>query len=326
MTVAADASDADGSIAKVEFFAGDTKIGEDATAPYTADWTTPDDEGLYELTAKATDDDGNATTSRLVQVQVGELFGDLVPFTNVNGEFERLGAGQFRITGAGADAWQGTDQYTTLYQPAGGDDEYDAVVRVDASTVTNSSGKAGLIIRNDMTQPGTSPGYAMLAWRPSGGMEFLTDPDGNGQLNASVAGGTTSVPKWLKLSRRGGEVSAYWSNNGTSWTQVGAAVTLANIGSTQDVGMFVMSHEAGTAKSADFSQFAIDSDPQDPAAADPERAADLCRRPASDEFDSPSLLPKWALRNDPARRSPSRVARSTCRSPPVTSTRRAPVR
>ena len=58
VTVAADASDADGSIAKVEFFAGDTKIGEDATAPYTADWTTPDDEGLYELTAKATDDDG----------------------------------------------------------------------------------------------------------------------------------------------------------------------------------------------------------------------------------------------------------------------------
>ena len=48
---------------------------------------------------------------------MGELFGDLVPFSNVNGEFERLGAGQFRISGAGANAWQGTDQYTTLYQP-----------------------------------------------------------------------------------------------------------------------------------------------------------------------------------------------------------------
>ena len=144
------------------------------------------------------------------------------PFTNVNGEFERLGAGQFRVTGAGADAWQGTDQYTTLYHPAGGDDDVRrGRPRRRAAPSPNSSGKAGLIIRNDMTQPGTSPGYAMLAWRPSGGMEFLTDPDGNGQLNASVAGGTTSVPKWLKLSRRGGEVSAYWSNNGTTWTQVG---------------------------------------------------------------------------------------------------------
>ena len=299
--VTAAASDADGSVAKVEFFDGDTLIGEDTTAPYTVTWTAPDAEGLYELTAKATDDAGNTTTSRLVQVQVGELFGNLLPFTNVNGEFERLGAGQFRLNGAGADTWQGTDQYTALYHPAGGDDSYDAVVRLDASTLTHQSGKAGLIIRNDMTQPGTSPGYAMVAWRPSGGIEFLTDPDGNGQLNASVAGGTSSTPKWLKLSRRDGQVSAYWSNNGTTWTQVGTAVTLANIGTTQDVGMFVMSHEAGVAKSADFSQFAIDSDPQEPEPQAPSDPLSCVGGPLSDDFTSPSLLPKWALRHDPAR-------------------------
>ena len=114
-----------------------------------------------------------------------------------------------------------------------------------------------------MTQPGTSPGYAMLAWRRAGGMEFLTDPDGNGQLNASVAGGTSSVPKWLKLSRRGDQVSAYWSNNGTTWTQIGTAATLADIGDTQDVGFFIMAHESAV-RTADFSQFAVDSDPQEP--------------------------------------------------------------
>ncbi|HYH71960.1 MAG TPA: ThuA domain-containing protein [Nocardioides sp.] len=302
VTVAADATDADGSIEKVELFAGKTKIGEDATAPYTAAWTTPDDEGLYEITATATDDDGNTTTSRLVQVQVGELFGDLVPFSNVNGEFERLGAGQFRISGAGANAWQGTDQYTTLYQPGAGDDEYDAVVRVDASTLANNSGKAGLIIRNDMTQPGTSPGYAMLAWRRAAGMEFLTDPDGNGQLNASVAGGTSTVPKWLKLSRRGAQVSAYWSNNGTTWTQIGTAATLANIGDTQDVGFFVMAHESAV-RTADFSQFAVDSDPQEPEPEPetPGQPLSCVGGPLSDDFTSPSLLPKWALRHNPAR-------------------------
>jgi glucose/arabinose dehydrogenase/type 1 glutamine amidotransferase/regulation of enolase protein 1 (concanavalin A-like superfamily) len=300
VAVAADASDADGSVAKVEFFAGDTKIGEDDTAPYAATWTAPAEEGLYELTAKATDDEGNVTTSRLVQVQVGELFGDLVPFSNVGGEFERLGAGAFRISGAGNNTWQGVDQYTTLFKPGGGDDEYDAIVRVDASTLLNNSGKAGLLIRNDMTQPGVSPGYAMLAWRRANGMEFLTDPDGNGQLNASVAGGTSTVPKWLKLSRRGNEVSAYWSNNGTSWTQVGAAVTLAGIGSTQDVGMFIMAHETGV-RTADFSQFAIDSDPQEPEP-EPETPSEplsCVTGPVSDEFDSPALLPKWALRNAP---------------------------
>ena len=94
-------------------------------------------------------------------------------------------------------------------------------------------------------------------------MEFLTDPDGNGQLNASVAGGTSTVPKWLKLSRRGDQVSAYWSNNGTTWTQIGTAATLANIGDTQDVGFFIMAHESAV-RTADFSQFAVDSDPQEP--------------------------------------------------------------
>jgi glucose/arabinose dehydrogenase/PKD repeat protein/type 1 glutamine amidotransferase len=314
VAVAADATDADGSIAKVEFFAGDTKVSEDDTAPYTATWTAPAEEGLYELTAKATDDEGNATTSRLVQVQVGELFGDLVPFTNVNGEFERLGAGAFRISGAGANAWQGTDQYTTLFKPGGGDDSYDAIVRVDASTLNHNSGKAGLIIRNDMTQPGTSPGYAMLAWRRAAGMEFLSDPDGNGQLNASTAGGASTVPKWLKLSRRGAEVSAYWSNDGDSWTQVGTTVTLTGIADTQDVGMFIMAHESAV-RTADFSQFAIDTDPQEeePEPETPSEPLTCVTGPVSDEFDSPALLPKWAMRNAPG--APITQAGGTLRLP-----------
>ncbi|MGF9753812.1 ThuA domain-containing protein [Microvirga sp. 0TCS3.31] len=302
VAITAEATDADGSIAKVEFFAGDAKIGEATSAPYTVSWTAPAEEGLYQITAEATDDDGNATTSRLVQVQVGELFGDLVPFSNVNGEFERLGAGSFRISGAGSNAWQGTDQYTTLYQPGAGDDEYDAIVRVDASTLANNSGKAGLIIRNDMTQPGVSPGYAMLAWRRAAGMEFLTDPDGNGQLNASVAGGTSTAPKWLKLSRRGTQVSAFWSNNGTDWTQIGTPVTLANIGATQDVGMFIMAHESAV-RTADFSQFSVGEptvvEPPEPEA--PSEPLSCVGGPLSDDFTSPSLLPKWALRHAPAR-------------------------
>ncbi|NYE36076.1 glucose/arabinose dehydrogenase/PKD repeat protein/type 1 glutamine amidotransferase [Nocardioides cavernae] len=299
--VTAEASDLDGTVAKVEFFQGETKIGEDTSAPFSTTWTAPEEEGLYEITAKATDDEGKTTTSRLVQVQVGELFGDLVPFSNASGEFERLGAGAFRISGAGANAWQGTDQYSTLFQPAAGDEEYDAIVRVDASTLQNNSGKAGLIIRNDMTQPGSSAGYAMLAWRRASGMEFLTDPDGNGQLNASVAGGTSTTPKWLKLSRRGEQVSAYWSNNGTSWTQIGAAVTLSGIADTQDVGMFIMAHESAV-RTADFSQFSV-GDPEvvEPEPGTPSEPLSCVGGPLSDDFTSPALLPKWALRHDPAR-------------------------
>lgn len=297
--VTADASQDEGAISKVEFFVGDSSLGEDSTAPYAVTWRTPVEEGLYNLTAVATNEAGKTKTSRIVVAQVGELFGSLQTFTNVDGSFERLPSG-FRITGAGNDAWQGTDQYSALYQPSGGDDSYDAVVRVDAHTMTHGSAKAGLIVRNDMTQPGVSPGYAMVALRPANGMEFLTDSDGNGQLNTSVGGGTSGTPKWLKLSRRGDAFSGYWSNNGTTWSQIGTTQTLANAGASQDVGMVEMAHEAA-AKSADFSQFAIETDPTEPQPEQPSDPLTCATGPVSDEFDSPALLPKWTLRNEAAK-------------------------
>ena len=66
--VRAEASDADGSIAKVEFFEGDTLVGEDASAPYTVTWTPPAAEGLYKLTAGRPTTTATTKTSRLVQV------------------------------------------------------------------------------------------------------------------------------------------------------------------------------------------------------------------------------------------------------------------
>jgi len=67
--LAATASDPDGSVAKVEFFNGAAKIGEDATAPYAFDWTGVA-AGTYTLTARATDNLGAATTSAASTVTV----------------------------------------------------------------------------------------------------------------------------------------------------------------------------------------------------------------------------------------------------------------
>ena len=48
----ANASDADGSIVKVEFYNGNNKIGEDNTAPYSIVWNDVS-AGNYTITAKA---------------------------------------------------------------------------------------------------------------------------------------------------------------------------------------------------------------------------------------------------------------------------------
>jgi len=68
VNIAASASD-DGSIAKVEFFNGATKLGEDASAPYTYAWTGVG-AGTYSITARATDNTGKTTTSAPVSVTV----------------------------------------------------------------------------------------------------------------------------------------------------------------------------------------------------------------------------------------------------------------
>jgi len=62
VNLAATAADSDGSVTKVEFFNGQTKLGEDTTAPYTFSWTGVG-AGAYSLTARATDDLGGITTS-----------------------------------------------------------------------------------------------------------------------------------------------------------------------------------------------------------------------------------------------------------------------
>jgi hypothetical protein len=81
ITIAANASDPDGSVTKVEFFQGSTKLGEDTTSPYSFDWTNVP-AGSYSLTAKATDNAGATATSSAVSITVstttktGDLNGD----------------------------------------------------------------------------------------------------------------------------------------------------------------------------------------------------------------------------------------------------------
>jgi hypothetical protein len=58
----ATASETGGTIAKVEFYADTTKIGEADAAPYTMTWVDPDP-GSYQLTAKATDNVGTISTA-----------------------------------------------------------------------------------------------------------------------------------------------------------------------------------------------------------------------------------------------------------------------
>jgi chitinase len=69
ITIQAIATDSDGTIAKVEFYQGSTKLGEDTSSPYSYTWSNVA-AGSYSITAKATDNLGAVTTSSAVTVTV----------------------------------------------------------------------------------------------------------------------------------------------------------------------------------------------------------------------------------------------------------------
>ena len=69
ITITADASDADGSVKSVRFFAGSTSIGNETKAPFSVKWRAVS-AGTYALTAVATDNSGAETTSAAVMVTV----------------------------------------------------------------------------------------------------------------------------------------------------------------------------------------------------------------------------------------------------------------
>lgn len=69
VVIDATASDPDGSVARVEFYAGSTKLGQDATSPYTYTWTNVA-AGSYSLTAVAIDDQNASTTAAAVGILV----------------------------------------------------------------------------------------------------------------------------------------------------------------------------------------------------------------------------------------------------------------
>lgn len=69
ISLAATASDPDGSIARVEFFAGTTLVGTASSAPFTANWSGVA-AGSYSLTAKATDNLGAIAASTPISINV----------------------------------------------------------------------------------------------------------------------------------------------------------------------------------------------------------------------------------------------------------------
>jgi hypothetical protein len=256
ITLTANASDPDGSVARVDFYQGGTVVGTDAAAPYSATWSNVP-AGTYSLTAVATDDSGATTTSTASTVTVNASAGLPSGWTAADVGNPSL-AGRttfanvtFSIAAGGADIWDTADQFHYAHRTESGD--VDIVARVATLGQTNAWSKAGVMIRASL---GAGAAHVSMFTTPFNGMAFQRRPT-TGAMSATTPGTFSVAPRWVKLEKRGATITGYESADGTTWTQVGAeTVTMP---ATFYVGLAVTSHDTAASVDATFDNVTVQS-------------------------------------------------------------------
>ena len=258
MTIAASASDSDGSIVSVEFYAGTTRLGSATSSPYEITWSGVA-AGTYTLTARASDNAGAVTTSAPVTVTVSApeappsaWASQDIGAVGLAGRFTENG-GTFSVTGAGADIWNSADAFHYVWQPLSGD--ADVVARVASIEYVHAWVKAGVMIRERLTPD--SPQALMLV-SPGKGIAFQRRVAAGG-LSTSTRDETGTAPAWVKLERRGNTISAFRSPDGVAWTLMGSdTFTMAR---DVHVGLAVSSHTTSQLATAVFDSVSVTAVP-----------------------------------------------------------------
>lgn len=251
ITIQADASD-DGTISKVEFFQGSTKLGEDTTAPYSYTWNNVS-QGTYSITAKATDNDNASTTSAAVTLNViAGAFPSPWISADVGGPdvagYASYSGGTFTSEGDGWDIWGGWDGCHFIYQPVSTNVEI--IARVVSLEATDPWAKAGVMIRSSLNGNAVN---VFMQVTPSSGKLLSSRSHTAGETIGNA--GTGAPPLWVRIVRSGSTFTGYSSTNGSTWTNSGS-VTIPMAANTC-VGLAVTAHNTGLLSTAVFDNVSV---------------------------------------------------------------------
>jgi len=207
---------------------------------------------------------GFATTSELQANGVARF----VPNTSAVGIFAghqdignvgRLGSasfsgGTYTVNGSGADIWDVADGFQFVYRPLVGDGQITA--RVTATQATDFYSKAGVMIRE--TLDSNSPQATTYLFPPGhDAVEFERRINRNAFSSADTANvSNLTRPQWVRLVRSGNNFTSFRSDNGTTWIQIGAPVTIP-MATTAYVGLDVTAHNTGLINTATFDNVSV---------------------------------------------------------------------
>ena len=161
--------------------------------------------------------------------------------------------GTFTVNGSGADIWGTADELHYASIAVSGDFEVTARV-VDVENV-NRWTKAGLMIREGFAA-GARHASILATPTTEKPVSFQRRPN-TGGATVHTAGPATTPPVWLRLTRTGDIIAAFYRNNDTdSWTEVGSQA-ITGLSTDLRVGLAVSSHVDGTVATATFDNVEI---------------------------------------------------------------------
>lgn len=208
--------------------------GVTATATYRVTGSDPVTSGTVSANAAMTRQDVDGTTRETVYKSLSVALGGSVasglltaaPSIYAENQIVQTG-GTLALQNRGRDIGEGGDEYTTVYKSD--------VLASGGSITTKFEGgntgwyRAGISVRNDLSKMADrsvstkSLGYAHLAIEPNW-VALRYDSDGDGVIDTQAAAAqTTTRPLWVKLSRSNNTVTASYSTDGTTFTNLGQA-------------------------------------------------------------------------------------------------------
>jgi regulation of enolase protein 1 (concanavalin A-like superfamily) len=132
--------------------------------------------------------------------------------------FVESSPGNITMSAGGADIVNLTDEFRYAYKRLSGDGSL--TVRVESLVNTATWAKAGVIIRVGL-QP-VSAQVHMIA-TPANLVEFMYRRDsGLATTQIATAAGSTPLPYWVRLTRKGSTFTGEYSADGTSWNKITA--------------------------------------------------------------------------------------------------------
>ncbi len=228
VTAAASASD-DVEMREVQFRVSGTLIGRDVTAPYAVALdTTKFANGAHVLEALAVDVAGNVNRRTVpVTIQNVAASGSWISGAVGGGDdgHASYAGSTFVVEGGGSQLWGASDMFQFAHQPWTGDGDLIASLASLTRPSDATQAMAGLMFRESLASESR---HVAIVISSDGKLKFRrrTQTGGDTASDGPVTG-STYVPRWLKLSRRGNVFAAAVSADGRSWTAVHVPQTVA---------------------------------------------------------------------------------------------------